>query len=109
MFGKVKAKLGAALRGAHGPRGWILVAFVLINLPGLGWGLPASDGWDNDGIAPRDFLAGLVETFTPGHFYQYPPVQLIVLGVLTLPITVVGLLRASSLSPPDVIAETLNS
>src|SRR6185436_7019299 len=73
----------------------------------LGWGLPASDAWDNDGVAPRDFLAGLVRTFTPGDFYTYPPVHLVVLGILTLPITVVVLARAASLSPPDVIAEAL--
>ena len=76
-----------------------------MNVPGLGWGLPASDGWDNDGIAPRDFLAGLVETFTPGHYYQYPPVQLLLLGILTLPVTLVALVQAASLSPADVIAE----
>ncbi len=87
------------------PRAWILCVFVLMNVPGLNWGLPASDGWDNDGIAPRDFLAGLVETFTPGHYYQYPPVQLILLGVLTLPVTLIGLANAASLSPADVIAE----
>lgn len=94
-------------RRVHTPRGWILGAFLLMNVPGLQWGLPASDGWDNDGIAPRDFLAGLVETFTPGHFYQYPPVQLVILGVLTLPVTLIGLFRAASLSPPDVIAEMI--
>ncbi len=87
------------------PRAWIICVFVLMNVPGLAWGLPASDGWDNDGIAPRDFLAGLVETFTPGHFYQYPPVQLILLGVLTLPVTLIALANAASLSPHDVIAE----
>lgn len=87
------------------PRAWILCAFVLMNIPGLAWGLPASDGWDNDGIAPRDFLAGLVETVTPGHYYQYPPVQLVLLGLLTLPVTLIGLANAASLSPQDVIAE----
>lgn len=74
---------------------------------GIGWGLPASDGWDNDGIAPRDFLAGLVETFTPGHHFTYPPVHLLILGVLTSPVTLVALAKAPSLAPADVIGEIL--
>jgi hypothetical protein len=84
-----------------------LTAFVVANVPGLMWGLPASDGWDNDGIAPRDFLAGLVQTFSPGDYYQYPPVQLVVLFVLTLPVTLVGVLRAASFAPADVVHEMI--
>ncbi|WP_394822589.1 ArnT family glycosyltransferase [Pendulispora albinea] len=90
------------------PLTWILVACALVRVVGIGWGLPASDGWDNDGVAPRDFLAGLVETFTPGHYFTYPPFHLLVLGLLTSPVTIVALLRAPSLAPPDVIAEILN-
>jgi hypothetical protein len=69
--------------------------------------LPASDGWDNDGIAPRDFLAGLVETYRPGHYFTYPPLHLVLLGLLTLPVTAVALLRSASLAQEDVIAEIL--
>ena len=99
--------VSSAIAFARTPRGWILIAFVAMNLPGLGWGMPASDGWDNDGVAPRDFLAGLVETFTPGRYYQYPPVQLVILAVLSLPVTLVALLHARSLAPPDVVAEMI--
>ncbi len=98
----------AALRTwARSPLTWILVACGILHIVGIGWGLPASDGWDNDGVAPRDFLAGLVETFTPGHYFTYPPFHLLTLGVLTLPITGVALAHAHSFSPPDVIAEVL--
>ena len=72
---------------------------------GLGWGLPASDGWDNDGVAPRDFLAGLVATYSPGSFFTYPPVHLLILAALTLPITAVALARAPSFGQADVIHE----
>ncbi len=89
------------------PLGRLLLLLALVRLIGLGWGLPSTDGWDNDGVAPRDFLAGLVETFSPGHFYTYPPVHLVVLGLLTLPVTLVALLRAPSLAPPDIISEIL--
>jgi hypothetical protein len=80
---------------------------MALRIVGLGWGLPSSDGWDNDGVAPRDFLAGLVETFTPGKFFTYPPVHLLLLGLVTSPITAVALAKAPSLAPADVIGEIL--
>jgi len=89
------------------PLAWILLACAVVRIVGIGWGLPASDGWDNDGVAPRDFLAGLVETFTPGHYFTYPPLHLLVLGVLTFPVTAVALIHAPSFAPHDVVAEIL--
>jgi hypothetical protein len=89
------------------PLFWVLAGVLVVHGVGLGWGLPASDGWDNDGVAPRDFLAGLVETFTPGKYYTYPPVHLLVLGVATSPITAIALVKAPSLAPQDVIGEIL--
>src|SRR5687767_14944759 len=87
------------------PLAWIVLLAGLVRVVGIGWGLPASDGWDNDGIAPRDFLAGIVETFTPGHYFTYPPVHLVLLAILTAPITIVALVRAPSLAPADVVHE----
>lgn len=89
------------------PLTWVVILAGVLRVVGIGWGLPASDGWDNDGVAPRDFLAGLVETFVPGHYYTYPPVHLVLLAVLTLPVTVVALVRAPSLSQNDVVGEIL--
>jgi 4-amino-4-deoxy-L-arabinose transferase-like glycosyltransferase len=102
----------SALRGSwqrlrKEPLFWLLAATAVLHLVGLGWGLPNSDGWDNDGVAPRDFLAGLVETFTPGSYFQYPPVHLALLGLLGAPVIVTALAHAKSLAPPDVIAEVL--
>jgi len=92
---------------SRSPLAWILFASVLVRLAGLTWGLPASDGWDNDGIAPRDFLPGLIETFTPGHYFTYPPAQFVLLGLISLPVTIVMLIRAPSLAPHVVIAEAV--
>ena len=33
-----------------------------LRLAGLFWGLPAADGWDDDGFAPRNFLTALALT-----------------------------------------------
>jgi 4-amino-4-deoxy-L-arabinose transferase-like glycosyltransferase len=97
--------MGRARLGS--PLAWILAALLVLRIVGIGWGLPASDGWDNDGIAPRDFLAGLVETALPGRYFTYPPVHLALLAVLTAPVTIVALVRAPSLAAADVIGEIL--
>jgi hypothetical protein len=89
------------------PLTWILIVVGIVNAVGIGWGLPASDGWDNDGVAPRDFLPGLAATFTPGSYYTYPPVHLAILSVLTLPITLVAVVRAHSFGLHDLIAEMI--
>jgi hypothetical protein len=85
------------------PLVWILLGLAIVRVVGIGWGLPASDGWDNDGVAPRDFLPGLVATFTPGDHYTYPPLHLAVLAVLTLPITIAALVRAPALAPAALV------
>jgi 4-amino-4-deoxy-L-arabinose transferase-like glycosyltransferase len=94
-------------KASRSPLAWITVGLLVLRAIGIGWGLPASDGWDNDGVAPRDFLAGLVETVTPGHYATYPPVHLALLAVVTAPVTAVALARAPSLAAPDVVHEIL--
>jgi hypothetical protein len=91
------------------PRAMKIVLALATVLHGIGlfWGLPSSDAWDNDGIAPRDILPGLASTFTPGDFYTYPPVHLALLAVLTLPVTIVAVVRAPSMSVPAVVKEIL--
>jgi hypothetical protein len=102
----MRARLAVAT-ALQSPLFWILALAFALRVVGIGWGLPASDGWDNDGIAPRDFLAGLVQTFTPGRFFTYPPVHLLVLVVLTSPVTIIALANAHSLAPTDVIHEII--
>jgi len=89
------------------PLAWIVLVVALVRVVGIDWGLPASDGWDNDGVAPRDFLPGLLATFTPGKFYTYPPVHLAILAVLTLPITALVAIRAPSLAASALVAEAI--
>ncbi|MGH7270557.1 MAG: hypothetical protein ACREJ3_09015, partial [Polyangiaceae bacterium] len=74
------------------PLGKILVVALALRLTGLAWGLPAADGWDDDGVAPRDFLVGVLETFWWGHHYTYPPLHLLVLAIVSSPIWIVTLL-----------------
>jgi hypothetical protein len=89
------------------PLFWILVAAALARTAAIGWGLPAADGWDDDGVAPRNFLVGLAETYTPGHHFTYPPLHMILLAIPSLPGIVAALLNAPSLAPKDVIGEMI--
>jgi hypothetical protein len=93
---------------ARSPLAWVLAGVLVLHAIGIGWGLPGTEGWDDDGVAPRDFLYGVAETFTPGHFYTYPPLHLVLLALLTSPVWIVGLVRSPSLSPRDVVHEFLN-
>lgn len=86
----------------------VLAVVAVLHLVAIGWGLPSTEGWDVDGIAPRDFLPGVVQTFTPGDHFTYPPLHLLLLTLLTLPITLVELVRAPSLAPADIVATFLS-
>jgi 4-amino-4-deoxy-L-arabinose transferase-like glycosyltransferase len=89
------------------PLFWILCAAAVLRLAGIGWGLPASDGWDDDGIAPRNFLVGLAQTYASGSYFTYPPLHMFILAGLTLPGWLIALYHAHSLTPRDVIAEMI--
>jgi 4-amino-4-deoxy-L-arabinose transferase-like glycosyltransferase len=87
------------------PLFWILLVAAGLRLSGLFWGLPASDGWDDDGFSPRNFLTALALTWKPGSHFTYPPLHAIWLAVLNFPSIVMALLHAPSLRQSDVIGE----
>ena len=94
------------MRGAlRHPLFWILAAAAGLRLAGLFWGLPASDGWDDDGFAPRNFLTALALTYKPGSYFTYPPLHAFLLAVLTAPGIIMALLHAPSFHQADVIGE----
>ena len=89
---------------ARAPMFWIIGFAAILRLVAITWGLPASDGWDDDGIAPRNIVSGLILTYQPGSYYIYPPLHYLLLTILTLPVTLVSLINAHSLHQQDVIA-----
>ncbi len=91
-------------RLARSPLFWILLLAAGVRLAGLGWGLPAADGWDDDGFAPRNFLTALALTWKPGSYFTYPPLHAILLALPSLPVAAWALAHAPSLSQHDVIA-----
>ena len=91
----------------HNPLVWILAVAAGLRLAGLFWGLPASDGWDDDGFAPRNFLTALALTYKHGSYFAYPPLHAFFLALLTCPGLVMALLHAPSLHQADVIGEII--
>ncbi len=86
------------------PMFWILMTAAGLRLAGLAWGLPAADGWDDDGFAPRNFLTALALTWKPGAYFTYPPLHALLLALPSLPVAGWALAHAPSLSQHDVIA-----
>lgn len=85
------------------PLFWILLGAGLLRAAGIFWGLPGADGWDDDGVAPRNFLVGLAQTYAPGAHFTYPPLHMFLLALLSLPGIVIAIASAPSLHPQDVI------
>jgi 4-amino-4-deoxy-L-arabinose transferase-like glycosyltransferase len=91
-------------RMLRAPLFWILLAAAGLRLAGLFWGLPAADGWDDDGFAPRNFLTALALTWKPGAYFTYPPLHALLLALPALPVAGLALAHAQALSQADVIA-----
>ena len=87
--------------------GWIIVAFALSQVLAMGWDLPGSYGWENDGIAPRDFFAGIGLNLTPGRGHRYPLFHNLVLGILSLPVLLPAVLRGDEWSLPALKQQML--
>jgi len=87
--------------------GWIVLAFALSQLIAVGWDLPGAYGWENDGIAPRDFFAGLAINLTPGQGHRYPLFHNAVIAVLCIPILLPAALGAEEWTLPALMDQIL--
>jgi hypothetical protein len=87
--------------------GWIVFVFALSQLIAIGWDLPGSYGWENDGIAPRDFFAGLAINLTPGQGHRYPLFHNAVIAVLCIPILLPAALAAEEWTLPALMDQVL--
>jgi hypothetical protein len=71
---------------------FIVLLFAASELVTLGWDLPGSHGWENDGVAPRDLFGGLAHNLTPGATHRYPLLHYLLLAIPSLPVLLVALL-----------------
>ncbi|MBN1224116.1 MAG: glycosyltransferase family 39 protein [Candidatus Aminicenantes bacterium] len=74
----------------------ILLVFALTQLSAIGWDLPGTFTWENDGVAPRDIFAGIALNIRPGEGHNYPLFHYLILGLLCLPI-----LLPAAVTAPD--------
>jgi hypothetical protein len=95
--------LEAAMRGLRTPLGGVLAAALLVRVTSFIWGMPGSDGWDDDGVAPRDFLVAVLESFWPGHHATYPPLHMLLLTALTAPVWIATAWLAPSRDPGALV------
>jgi hypothetical protein len=95
------------------PLVWVVLGSGVLYGVGLGWGLPASDTWDNDGVAPRDFLVAVAQTFDKQGFdFAYlhlAPVHLVLLAILTLPVTLAAVIAAHGSAPAALVHEMIQT
>ena len=89
--------------------GWIVAVFALSQLIAIGWDLPGNYGWENDGIAPRDFFAGIAINLTPGQGHRYPMFHNLLLGILSLPVLIPAALRAEDWTLPSLMEQILTT
>ena len=57
------SRAALSIAGLSFPLRVVLLVAACLHGVGISWGMPASDGWDVDGVAPRDFLPGLAATY----------------------------------------------
>jgi hypothetical protein len=62
----------------------LLGAFTVAQVVAMFWDQPSSYGWENDGVAPRDFFGGIAANLTPGAAHRYPLLHYLVIGLNVL-------------------------
>ena len=72
---------------------WI-IAFCVLQCLFAMWDVPSSFGWENDGIAPRDFFGGLANNILPGRAHRYPLFHYFLVAIAALPALLIAALTA---------------
>ncbi|CAN5539336.1 hypothetical protein BH09MYX1_BH09MYX1_07840 [soil metagenome] len=84
-------------RWVRDPFTYVALVFALACAVGATWDIPCTDSWSNDEVSPRASMLGAVfETWTPGHYFRYPPLHVLGLTVVQSPLILVGVLRAGA-------------
>ena len=87
---------GAKLPGfLKKPVTWILVLNSLLFLLGINWGLPSSESWLSDSLAPFHPLLGLSQGFSFGYLNKYPLVHQLLLAILNLPVVIIAFINSN--------------
>jgi hypothetical protein len=77
---------------------WILAASLLLNVAGIGWGLPGT--WVAIELKPQYILGALEQHFSHGWFDAYPPVHFYVLSTAWSPLLLLKYLGRLTFETP---------
>jgi hypothetical protein len=86
----------------------LVLAYVATQLATIAWDLPCFYGWENDGVAPRDWFGGLAFNLMPGRAHRYPLLHYLILLVTEWPIVLVAALLAPDTSQQSIMASVLS-
>jgi hypothetical protein len=68
----------------------IALAYGVLQLAVIGWDLPSAIGWENDGVAPKDFLRGVFHNLAWGQAHRYPLFHNLLLLLACAPVLLLG-------------------
>jgi hypothetical protein len=77
------------------PVTYILLLSLVLFTVGIGWGLPSSEDWLSDSLAPFHPLIGLSQGFSFGYLNKYPLVHQLLLAILNIPVLVTALINSN--------------
>jgi hypothetical protein len=81
----------------------LALLYAVLQLSVIAWDQPSAIGWENDGVAPRDFLRGVFSNLSWGHAHRYPLFHNLVLLVCCAP-WLLACVLSGSLSAPAIVA-----
>ncbi|MCL1911139.1 MAG: glycosyltransferase family 39 protein [Leptospirales bacterium] len=77
------------------PLVWIILVNAALFITGIWWGLPSSEDWHSDSLAPYHPLLGLSQLFSFGYLNKYPLVHQFILSVLNIPVAAAAFINSN--------------
>ncbi len=88
---------------ASNPLTYILLWSFFLFTWGVGWGLPNTEEWIADSLAPFHPLLGLSKIFSFGYFNKYPLVHQVILAVFNIPVVIAAFINSKPLEGLQVM------
>ena len=74
---------------------WILLINAVFFITGIWWGMPSSEDWHSDSLAPYYPLLGLSQLFSFGYLNKYPLVHQAFLSILNIPVAAAAFINSN--------------
>jgi len=97
---EIKNKITSVLKE---PIFYILIFNFVLFIIGIEWGLPNTESWHADDLAPFHPLMGLSRGFSFGYLNKYPLVHQFILAILNIPVVIAALVNSNPLEGLQVL------